>query len=326
MKFGSVQFFKRMILCCLALMILIPVGISIALGIENHKLNQQLETLAGGELSGSGAEADSGNSRNGPVISVVAGQERSETKLSRILALREKASGQAAYSLSYQELYPDLYVDHQWQFAEDDTSAAYLTFDDGPSEVTSDVLDMLKLYGVRATFFVVYDDSKEAADLLRRMVAEGHTVGVHSTSHQYRQIYTSVEAFLSDFNKTAVWIEKETGQKPEIFRFPGGSVNTYNLPISEMLISEMLRRGYLYFDWNVSSGDAAGSVSSSEISGNVIRGAANRQGEKIIVLMHDGPGKANVRNALPHIIENLETSGRKFRPLDNQIKPICFDY
>ncbi len=325
MKIGSVQFFKRVILCCLALMIIIPTGIAIGLAIENHKLSEQIESLTGTEPSKE-KEGPKASQEGASVISVVSQPNRSETKLNRILALREKAAGSTPYSLAYQDLYPDLYIEHDWDFKEDDSNAVYLTFDDGPSEVTSEVLDMLGLYGVRATFFVVYDDSQEAADLLRRMVAEGHTIGVHSTTHQYRQIYGSVESYLADFEKTAAWVEKETGVKPTVFRFPGGSVNTYNLPISEMLISEMLRRGYLYFDWNVSSGDASGLISSDQIVSNVLSGVAHRKGEKAIVLMHDGPGKKTVRNALPHIIESLEASDREMLPLSNQVKPICFDY
>ena len=325
MNIGSVQFFKRVILCCLALMIIIPTGLAIALGIENHKLSEELALLKGKipqTETGETKEPEAVSS----IISVVSEPSRAETKLNRILALREKAAGSPAYSLAYQDLYPDLYIEHDWVFNKEVSNAVYLTFDDGPSEVTAKVLDMLRLYGIKATFFVVYDDSTEAADLLRRMVDEGHTVGVHSTTHQYRQIYGSVESFLTDFEKTAVWIEEETGVKPEIFRFPGGSVNTYNLPISEMLISEMLRRGYLYFDWNVSSGDASGSIGSNEIVSNVISGVARREGEKAIVLMHDGPGKETVKNALPHIIESLEASGREMFPLDNRVEPICFDY
>ena len=325
MKFGSVQFFKTVILCSLALMIIIPTGLCIVLGVKNHQLQEKLESAGIQQLERT-EESGAASQGAASIIAVASGGNHPASELGRILSLREKASGNLTYSLDYQDLYPEMYIDHEWSFSPEQTNAVYLTFDDGPSEITPQVLDVLKLYGVKATFFVVYDDTEQAADLLRRMVAEGHTIGVHSTTHQYRQIYTSVESFLADFEKTATWVEEETGTKPEIFRFPGGSVNTYNLPIAEMLISEMLRRGYLYFDWNVSSGDAAGSVSSSVIAKNVINGVKNRGGEKAVVLMHDGPGKKTVRNALPNIIEDLEAEGREFLPLNNQIQPICFDY
>ena len=321
MKLGSVQFFKRLILCGLALMIIIPTGLCIDFGIQNHALSARLAAFSPAEA----AQKDK-TTEDTSAVSVMTAGSRTDTELTRIISERENASGSLACSLDYQELYPDMYIKHTWKFEPDNTNAVYLTFDDGPSAVTPKILDMLRLYGVKATFFVVYDPSPEAADLLRRMVEEGHTIGVHTTTHQYRQIYSSVESYLTDFQKTAAWVEKETGVKPTIFRFPGGSVNTYNLPISEMLISEMLRRGYLYFDWNVSSGDASTSVSTDEIVSNVLSGVAARDGEKSVVLMHDGRGKKDIQYALPHIIESLEASGKELLPLTNTVKPICFDY
>ena len=146
------------------------------------------------------------------------------------------------YSLEYQELYPDLYVERNEEMFDDVPNSVYLTFDDGPSPVTKDILKVLKEKDVKATFFVVYNDSSEAAELLREIAEEGHTIGVHSTTHIYSQIYSSVEAFLSDFEMTATWIEEVTGNKPEIFRFPGGSINIYNEGIYQTIIAEMLRR------------------------------------------------------------------------------------
>jgi peptidoglycan-N-acetylglucosamine deacetylase len=321
MKLGSVKFFKRLILCGLALMIIIPSGLCIDFGIQNRALTEKLEKVSPADQTQTGKKAE-----DTTAVSVITAGSPTDTELAKIISQRETASGLLACSLDYQELYPEMYIDHDWEFEPDNTKAVYLTFDDGPSSVTPKILDMLRLYGVKATFFVVYDPSPEAADLLRRMVAEGHTIGVHTTTHQYRQIYSSVESYLTDFQKTAAWIEKETGVKPTLFRFPGGSVNTYNLPISEMLISEMLRRGYLYFDWNVSSGDASTSVTTDEIVSNVLSGVAARDGEKAVVLMHDGRGKKDIQYALPHIIESLEASGKELLPLTNTVKPICFDY
>ena len=226
--------------------------------------------------------------------------------------------------MEYQELYPDLYVERNEEMFDDVPNSVYLTFDDGPSPVTKDILKVLKEKDVKATFFVVYNDSSEAAELLREIAEEGHTIGVHSTTHIYSQIYSSVEAFLSDFEMTATWIEEVTGNKPEIFRFPGGSINIYNEGIYQTIIAEMLRRGYLYYDWNVDSGDAARFYSKYSIYNNVVKDIDKK--DKAIVLFHDSLQKKGTLQALPDIIDSLKASGKTILPLTNQVKPITFSY
>ncbi len=234
---------------------------------------------------------------------------------------------ESADSIEYQEKYDDLYIDNDFEFT-DDTSKkiCYLTFDDGPNvENTTRILDALKEYDAKATFFVIYKDSKAERALYRRIVEEGHTLAVHSASHSYDKIYASVENFLDDFDRISRQIEDSTGVKPEIFRFPGGSVNGYNMAISQELIAEMLRRGYVFYDWNSSSGDAAGaSVSKSEIVSNVLNTGTKQK--KKIVLLHDGSGHKATADALPEILEGLLDQGYELRALDNSVKPICFAY
>ncbi|NLY70383.1 MAG: polysaccharide deacetylase [Clostridiales bacterium] len=207
---------------------------------------------------------------------------------------------------------------------EDVPNSVYLTFDDWPSPITEDILKVLKEKDVKATFFVVYNDSPDAAKILKQIVEEGHSIGVHSTTHIYSQIYSSVEAFLSDFEVTASWIEEVTGIKPEILRFPGGSINIYNEGIYQTIIAEMLRRGYLYYDWNVDSGDAARYYSKHSIYNNVIKKVEKK--DKAIVLMHDSAQKKVTLQALPDIIDSLKASGRTLLPLTNQVKPVTFSY
>ena len=107
--------------------------------------------------------------------------------------------------------------------------------------------------------------SERGQEILRRIAEEGHTIGIHTDSHQYRSIYASVEAYLEDFEKVFRKVYEITGVKPEIFRFPGGSVNGYNGAIYQELIAEMMRRGFSYYDWNVSSADATGNIAASTI-------------------------------------------------------------
>lgn len=130
-------------------------------------------------------------------------------------------------------------------------NAVYLTFDDGPSARTDEILEILDKYGVKATFFVVGANEEGDLERMQKIVAAGHTLAIHSYSHDYKKIYASVEAYLEDFNQMFCQIYEATGVKPQIFRFPGGSVNSYNVGIHQQLIAEMTRRGFVYFDWNV---------------------------------------------------------------------------
>jgi len=227
---------------------------------------------------------------------------------------------------SYQDLYPDLYVDGAFEFKDVQGKVCYLTFDDGPNvQNTTKILDTLKKNNAKATFFVIYREGADAEALYKRIVNEGHTIAVHTASHNYNQIYSSVAAYLADFEKISSHIEKITGVKPEIFRFPGGSINTYNVAVYHEIIAEMLRRGYTYYDWNVSSGDASASwVSVKSITNNVVSGCS-RQNQPI-VLMHDGTGHGNTADAVPEIIKQLKTQGFSFEGLDKTIKPFCFGY
>lgn len=229
-------------------------------------------------------------------------------------------------NLAYQTLFPDLYVENDFQFVTTEEKVCYLTFDDGPNaDNTASVLDTLKKYNIKATFFVVYQDNDTANALYKRIVDEGHTIAVHTASHDYTEIYSSIEAYLTDFEKMSSHIEAVTGVKPEIFRFPGGSVNSYNITFYREIIAEMLRRGYVYYDWNVSSGDAAsGYVSSQKIVSNVLSGSQSQ--DDAIVLMHDGPGHGATAAALPEIIEGLQNQGYTFAGLDNTVTPWCFGY
>lgn len=240
-----------------------------------------------------------------------------------LLGLHEKMDGE---NLEYQNKYENLYVENDFSFKERESKVCYLTFDDGPSLTNTErILDILAEYDIKATFFVINHKGDEFDDIYRRIVREGHTIGIHSYSHDYKNIYASVDAFLKDFNRISSKIEKLTGVKPNIFRFPGGSINTYNTNIYIPLAAEMLRRGYVYYDWNVGSGDASYTcVPKSEIYNNVLNGMYE-SGESI-VLMHDSKEKTTTADALPDIIEQLLSEGYEFKKLDNDVKPIVFSF
>ncbi|MCR8643112.1 polysaccharide deacetylase family protein [Paenibacillus sp. N1-5-1-14] len=193
---------------------------------------------------------------------------------------------------------------------------AYLTFDDGPSLTTIQVLDTLKKNNVHATFFVNGNDSALGIAMYKRMAKEGHAIGNHTYSHHYAAIYRSPKAYKRDVERLGKLLEQVVGYRPTIMRFPGGSNNTVSHRaggpyIMNDITERMLADGYTYFDWNVDSEDASGrKMSSRDIYQSVRYYTAGQR--RIIVLMHDAPGKQMTAEALPAIINYLRGQGYQF--------------
>ncbi len=223
---------------------------------------------------------------------------------------------------SYMDKYPDFYAPQPLRADNAPENTVYLTFDDGPSINTDAILATLAEQNVKATFFVVTMDgySKER---LKAIADAGHTVAMHSKTHSYRTIYASVEGFLDDMYAVFCDIRDVTGITPTLFRFPGGSINSYDHLTYQEIMAEMLRRGFVPFDWNVSSGDAtAATVDKDVIVNNVLALSASRA----IVLMHDGYTKTTTAEALPEIIAGLKARGYTFDALRPDSKPVLFQY
>ncbi len=162
----------------------------------------------------------------------------------------------------------------------------YLTFDDGPSaENTMAVLDILKEQGVKATFFVVGKNVEKNPEVAKRIVEDGHTIGIHCYDHSYDVLYENVENYLMDFEKAKQVVYEATGVETWCFRFPGGSINTYNEGIYEEIIVEMTKRGYVYYDWNASLEDAMAKVSPEQLLQNAKESTLQRK--KVVMLAHD---------------------------------------
>jgi len=168
-----------------------------------------------------------------------------------------------------------------------DSNTIYLTFDDGPGPYTGKLLDVLAQYNVKVTFFVTGANDKYF-DQIGRAYREGHSIGVHTYSHNYRGIYASEEAFFQDFNAVEELIYNQTGSYTQLCRFPGGSSNTvssFNPGIMTSLAGALTDLGYQYFDWNVSSGDAGETTDTDTVAQNIINGCS---GKKVsVVLQHD---------------------------------------
>lgn len=196
----------------------------------------------------------------------------------------------------------------------------YLTFDDGPSRNTDKILDILNEYGVKATFFVVGKDGFE--EQYQRIVAESHTLGMHSYSHKYQEIYQSLDSYVKDLNQIQSYLYEMTGENSTIVRFPGGSSNSVSHVDMHELISYLNQHGLTYYDWNISSADAGkGYISASQIVSNVMNNV--RKYDSAVILMHDSADRNSTVEALPTIIEKiLESENTVLLPISDETTPI----
>lgn len=234
---------------------------------------------------------------------------------------------------SYAHLYPDLYAavtettpvgEEQ---AENATHKAYLTFDDGPSGVTPQILDILDQLGIKATFFVIGRADENDVATLKRIHDEGHAIGIHSYSHVYQQIYAGVEDYLTDFSKIEEWIFAVTGEHTKIFRFPGGSNNsTAKKSVMTDIAAEMTRRGFIYYDWNVIAHDDQKTVYSADVLyQNVVKSAKGKLDRDLILLFHDNATRKTTPDVLPRVVEYFRCNGYEFDKITPDTKPIQFN-
>lgn len=385
MYFGSVKFFKHLIITIIILAILIPTGLCIYLGIQNSekaKKITELEAQISEFILENGVEFDTPEAlfelykavedkeaflklisqydselyaefvKSLPAISdgIVAEAQTTTTTASEIpqestttappetttttatttapatttSVFTTTGTGGQADSGQYADLYPELYCTATAGVTyNDDKDYVYLTFDDGPSKYTDSILYYLDRYSLKATFFVVPDGSEECARRMKKIVDAGHTIGVHSATHDYNQIYADVEAFLTDFKICYDRIYEATGVKVSLFRFPGGSINDFNEETRDSIIAEMTRRGFVYFDWNVDSNDAGG-ADWTEMYVGVLGQIADTN--RAVVLMHDRDDRRNTVLVLEDIIKALleDERGYKLDRLTENTKPVQF--
>lgn len=198
----------------------------------------------------------------------------------------------------------------------------YLTFDDGPSENTQKILDILDRYNVKATFFVT-GTNQQYNYLIQEANKRGHTIGLHTYCHDYATVYSSVDAYFNDLNNVGNMVKNLIGFTPKYIRFPGGSSNTvskkYTPGIMTILTKEVINRGYQYYDWNGDSTDASGNnVAVSKLIAN----ATSSKSNNVNILFHDTRAKSTTVEALPTIIENYLARGYRFEGInDNSFVP-----
>lgn len=305
--FGSVRFFKNIILLAVVLAITVP---------------SSLAFLYHGKLQSARSE-----------ITRMSAEEPAQASAGDILQLNSQtlqdplvpyAFAQGTDLPDYASLYPDFYAETPLTADQSVDKTIYLTFDDGPSSMTPEILKILDEENVKATFFVVGKTDDASLEAMREIVADGHTLGMHSYSHQYTKIYGSVEDFLSDMYDLFCLIRNTTGTTPSVFRMPGGSINAYDYSIYQAILAEMLRRGFVPCDWNLFNGDTESGVSKSEMIHNVVYNA--RYVHRGFVLMHDAADKKRTVSTLPDIIDGLREEGFSFDRITADTKPVLFCY
>lgn len=230
---------------------------------------------------------------------------------------KEKVVSQDKH-FAYMDMFPDMYVETVKPVIQlKEKKIAYLSFDDGPSRITKDILKILEEEEIQATFFVIGSTlTEEGEECLKMMVEQGHEIGIHTYSHNYKKIYASVEDYLEDFYTVYEQVYEITGVQPRIFRFPWGSINSYNKSIKNQLITEMERRGFTYYDWNVSAEDSIGKPTEYKVWKNVMKDIEKYKYP--IILMHDSSTNRVTANSLEKVIKSIREKGYDFDTLNHR--------
>lgn len=206
--------------------------------------------------------------------------------------------------------YDGLYAERE-EYSVTEGKVAYLTFDDGPSKYTPQILEILRENDIKATFFITGWCIEGKENILKQVADEGHTIGLHSWSHDYDGIYSSTESWLEDFARVNRKVYAVTGQKPWCFRFPGGSYNNFNRDTADDIIAEMERRGFAFYDWNAATADASSSATYDSCLEN-ISDSINADHE--VVLMHDS--LELTPEYLQDVIDYIRGQGYSFETVD----------
>lgn len=198
----------------------------------------------------------------------------------------------------------------------------YLTFDDGPSIYTDEILDILKANNVKATFFCVYNEDENLWPAYSRIVEEGHTLGMHSYSHVYDTVYASRDAFEEDVTEIHDFLYEQTGVDCKFYRFPGGSSNTVSKVNVQELMEFLDSESMVYFDWNALSGDAVDmSLSAAQLNANIMGYVRKNAGDSV-VLMHDLKNGHATVEGLQDLLDTLKAEGYEICPIDENTIPV----
>ena len=287
-----VRFFKRTIVFLVCFFVALPNVLCVLNFIYLRKTNSNIISLS--------------NELNILKISETQRVEASETKSTPVETPETNESFVFRVSSDSEE-----YADYQ---------RIYLTFDDGPSKYTNELLDLLEKYNAKATFFVLAQEGYD--EEYQRIVNDGHTLGIHSYKHVYSDLYSGLDGFKEDVDAVYAFVEDKTGVKPLFYRFPGGSSNTIYKGEKDELFDYLAEKDLTYYDWNVTSNDATyGGLSKSQIANNVLKGIEGKH--DAVILMHDANDKHSSIEALEIILESLQTRDDVvFLPITEYSEPV----
>lgn len=298
-----VQRLKKMVIGIVAAGIVIPLLCCVYLSCRLHTIDGTLKTLE--------QRLDELDIRNQELQTLLLQLQEQKSTPVQTPQIQEDSSGAEASEPVAEE-----------SFGQEEIHKVYLTFDDGPSIYTNDILDILDSYNVKATFFVVGKEETNAEEALQRIVDEGHTLGMHSYSHKYKELYESMDSFTQDFARIRDYIYQATGVESVCYRFPGGSSNTVSEIDMHDFIDYLDSQGVEYYDWNVSSGDGGSmKLSTDTLLENCTKDIDTR--DTSIILLHDSAEKPTTVEALPDIIENiLARPDTVILPITENTRPI----
>lgn len=283
---NRVKRIKKIIIALCIILLVLPTIISIFLLIKIHSLESRIEKISGETFQEETAE--------------------------KIAETKEKTASEPAVAEETQS--PSAVSPGA---AEAVSKKVYLTFDDGPGSQTEKILDVLKKEKVKATFFVLGKEDKYSEKLYKRIVKEGHTLGMHSYSHWCDEIYSSKEKFKKDTEKEYKLLYSITGEYPRFYRFPGGSSSeSIEVPLEDL--TDVLNQYNLsYIDWNIISMDAVNAnASKQEITRGIMEAVAEY--DSSVVLMYDAADKIMTARALPSLIKQLKEKNYELLPIDEE--------
>lgn len=296
---------KKMIIAVAVIFVLLPSVCLIALFVKVGNIDKRLDAVE--QMSRQEVREDDQEQEN--IVVHAAPKETGDTASSN--AQKKEEGKETTVSID----------DKEYDQTQIKGKKVYLTFDDGPSQNTEKVLEILKEYDVKATFFVIGKTDDFSKKMYKKIYDSGHTLAMHSYTHQYQTIYKTLGAYKKDLTQLSDLLYDVTGERPKYVRFPGGSSNT----VSKISMKEVIRyvddQGLKYFDWNVINGDATGKkLTEKQMVSNVISGVNTY--ENSVVLMHDCAGKEMTVETLPEVLKRLKKMKTTILPINDTTVPV----
>lgn len=301
-----VQRIKKMLLPTVIALITIPTLLCVLLGIRICSLENEIDVMLESHADRETGEMQSSQLADGTDNSTSSGEDNSSSNTQDDIE-KETTTEQPSTDKVVEPLPDGKYV--------------YLTFDDGPSARTDEILQILNQYGVKATFFVNGHTGPTMEARYKAIVNGGHALGIHTYTHNYNTVYGGIESFAHEVTSLHDYLYEVTGVDVRLFRFPGGTSNTKTDNIYQY-IQWINDNGYSYHDWNCSSGDASGKKpTADQIISNCMK-QINAGYKNLVILMHDLGNKDTTVEALPRLIEILLEKGYEIRAIDERSTPV----